>query len=196
MPGMRLRRLLFRAAEALAIAFAMAGGLLLLLLAAVTVYAVIGLALAGQPQRAALPVLAWFRPFIGESELVGLLIGVAVAAMLPYAQVRRAHIAVTFASERLPQHWRHRLRRTGDLLLAGLAALLAARLWAGAAEARLYGDQTMILRWPVWWAMAAIAACLAVLALASLATALAPDDKATGRRFGVRGTGDAPPGAA
>ncbi len=162
-------RVLHRAAEATAVA----GGLVLVGLSLVTVYDILGRLTADLAQAggwtgwlAAQPPLAWVRPLAGSYELMELGAAVAVFACLPYAQLRGAHVAAEVFTQRLGLRARAALTAAGDAAFCALAAVLAWRLAAGAIDLERYGQTSMILQVPTWWAAAAGVPCLALLALA------------------------------
>lgn len=160
------------------VAAALAGGLVLAGLALVTVYDISGRLVADLARAggwvgwlADRPPLAWIRPLAGTYELVELGAAVAVFACLPYAQMTGSHVAAEVFTARLPPRAQAALAAVGDALLCLLAAVLAWRLALGAADLARYGQTTMILQVPKWWAAAAGVPSLALLALVSADTA-------------------------
>ena len=120
-----------------AVASAGAGGAVLLALALTTVRSVLGRALFNQP----IP---------GDFEIMENGVAVAVALLLPFAQIKRGHVIVDFMTNWAPAAWRRRLDGLAALIFAGLFALL---LWRGVLGTRdAYGarEETVILALPVW----------------------------------------------
>jgi TRAP-type C4-dicarboxylate transport system permease small subunit len=131
--------LLARAARALAIA----GGLLLVAAMAVTVASV---------TRA-----AFGRPILGDTEIVEMLVGVAIAWFMPWCQVRGAHIRLDVFTARAPLSIRRRLDAVASLLVALVVTVLAWRLIQGGLDAFDRGRETMFLQLPYWWGYGAAA---------------------------------------
>jgi TRAP-type C4-dicarboxylate transport system permease small subunit len=146
---------LARAARALAIA----GGLLLVAAMAVTVASVI---------RA-----AFGRPILGDTEIVEMLVGVAIAWFMPWCQVRGAHIRLEVFTARAPLSVRRRLDATASLLVALVVAVLAWRLIQGGIDAFDRGRETMFLQLPFWWGFGAAAIGMLLWAAAAASQAVA-----------------------
>lgn len=103
------------------------------------------------------------RPLAGLTELTEIACAAAIFCALPWAQVSGANVAVEFATTRLPARLRSALSRAGGALYLVIAALIAWRLGAGAADMHRYGEATMILRLPVWPVFAIILPAMAML---------------------------------
>ena len=136
---------------------ALLGGLLLLLLALLTVVSVLGRYLFGAPIR-------------GDIEIVSLLTAVAVSLFLPYCQLEKGNVIVDVFTERAPRAVRAGLDALGSLLLGAVAVVFAWRLSAGAVDLRAYGDESMVLRLPTWWGFLVTIPCFALLAVVSAVT--------------------------
>jgi TRAP-type C4-dicarboxylate transport system permease small subunit len=148
-----------RALDVLARAFAFAGGVVLVAMTGMSVVSIAG--------RTVLS-----RPLAGDFELVQMGCAVAVAAFLPYCQLRRGNIIVDFFTVRAGPRVQAALDALGALLLAAVMALLAWRTAAGMLTVKAAGEITMIVGFPVWLGYAAIVPSLALTALVGLATAL------------------------
>ena len=148
-----------RALDLLARAFAFAGGVVLVAMTGMSVVSIAG--------RTVLS-----RPLAGDFELVQAGCAVAVAAFLPYCQLRRGNIIVDFFTVRASPRVQAALDALGALLLAAVMALLAWRTAAGMLTVKAAGEITMIVGFPVWLGYAAIVPSLALTALVGLATAL------------------------
>jgi TRAP-type C4-dicarboxylate transport system permease small subunit len=148
-----------RALDVLARAFAFAGGVVLVAMTGMSVVSIAG--------RTVLS-----RPLAGDFELVQVGCAVAVAAFLPYCQLRRGNIIVDFFTVRAGPRVQASLDALGALLLAAVMALLAWRTAAGMLTVKAAGEITMIVGFPVWLGYAAIVPSLALTALVGLVTAL------------------------
>lgn len=148
-----------RALEVLARAFAYAGGVVLVAITGMSVVSITARAVVG-------------RPVSGDFELVQVGCGVAIAAFLPYCQLRRGNIIVDFFTTRASRTVQRRLDALGALLLAAVMALLAWRTLAGMLTVKASNEITMIVGFPVWLGYAAIVPSLALTALAGVAVAV------------------------
>jgi TRAP-type C4-dicarboxylate transport system permease small subunit len=147
--------LLGRAARALAIG----GGVLLVAAMAVTVASVL---------RA-----AFGRPILGDTEIVEMLVGVAIAWFMPWCQVRRAHVRLDVFTARAPAPVRHGLDAASGLLVAVVVTVLAWRLVQGGLDAFDRGRETMFLQIPFWWGYGAAALGMLLWTAASVSQGLA-----------------------
>jgi TRAP-type C4-dicarboxylate transport system permease small subunit len=133
---------------ALAQAGALLGGALLLLAIGVTCASV----LRG----------AFGRPILGDSEVVEISLGVAVALYLPWAEMRGSHVIVDVFTARLPARGLAWLEAVMRAAVALVATVLAVKIADGA-----YGQwdrerATMFLEIPFWWGYAGAAVGLAL----------------------------------
>ncbi|MCS6878254.1 MAG: TRAP transporter small permease [Geminicoccaceae bacterium] len=129
--------------ERSAAAFAIAGGTVLLAIAAITgVNVLLYLADLLAPGR-----LGIVR---GYEDLVRLFVSAAVPMLFPYCQLRRGHVAVDLLAEHLPPPVRLGLERTGVALTAAIALFLAFWLAQGLLESRADGRIAGVLGWPEW----------------------------------------------
>jgi TRAP-type C4-dicarboxylate transport system permease small subunit len=134
--------------------WALAGGVVLAAVVAVTVASVLGRAL-------------FDRPFPGDVELVRMGTAIAAFAFLPYAQLTRADVSADIFT-------RGASRRTVAVFAAlaagvalAVAALLCWRMTAGMLDYRRYQETTAILEIPQWCAFPPILVSLALLAAAA-----------------------------
>jgi TRAP-type C4-dicarboxylate transport system permease small subunit len=148
-----------RVLDGLARGFALAGGAILVLVTGMSVASIAGRTLFG-------------APVAGDFELVQVGCAAAVAAFLPYCQLRRGNIIVDFFTARASRRVQRRLDALGALLLAAVMALLAWRALAGMLTVRASGEITMIVGFPVWLGYAAIVPSLALTAVAGVAVAV------------------------
>ncbi len=153
--GARFGRVLERVAQG----FALAGGVMLLAVTALTVTSVVGRSVFN-------------RPVLGDFELVEIGVAVAVFAFLPYCQLCRGNVVVDLFARRTGAHARAWADAAHSLIYALIAALFAWRLALGGAELRAWGETSMILGVPIWWGFVPMAASVAVLAVVCLYTLL------------------------
>ena len=147
-----------RALHRVALVIAVAGGMLLFAMIALSVWSVAGRWLFDAPVQ-------------GDFELVQLGCAVCVAAMLPWCQLESGHVIVDFFTLRASARTRARLDAFGALLLAACAALIAWRLTLGTLNVRENQETTMILAVPVWYAYAPMVPAFALLAVTGCYTA-------------------------
>lgn len=139
--------------------FAALGGLTLLAMMLVTVASV---ALRGTVGR----------PIPGDFELIEIGSAIAIFCFLPWCQVTRGNVLVDFFTQRSGLRTNHLLEALGDLLYCLIAALLMWRLIHGGIEMRAYGEQSMVLRVPIWWSFLVIIPAMALLTLTCALTTL------------------------
>lgn len=139
-------------AERLARTTALLGGLVLVAIAIMT-----GLSIAG---RAFL--WAGLHPVPGDFELVEAGTGFAVAAFMPWTQFKKGHASVAILTNAFGRRANGLIDLVGDVLLFATALLLSWRLGAGLIDKFGYGETTFILRFPLWWAYAAMLSGLIV----------------------------------
>jgi TRAP-type C4-dicarboxylate transport system permease small subunit len=134
---------------------AFAGGLALLLGAALTTVSVL---------------LRWSmnRPIPGDFELVAILCGLAVFGFLGWGTLRRSNILVDSLTAFLPKRLNDLVDAFWKLVWAAIALLLAERMAVGAIETFRNGTATMVLLLPTWWAVALGAFGLAIVVPAAL----------------------------
>lgn len=142
-----LRRIIF--------GWALAGGILLLLLAFATTWSAITGALFGQP----LP---------GEVELAELGVAIAAFTFLPYCQLIDANVSADIFTAGARPRTIAILKAFSGLIAFGFALLLLWRMNAGLADYRQYEEVTTILKIPIWVVFIPALASLVLLALASL----------------------------
>lgn len=158
-PFPRLRAVL----ESVATWAALLAGALLLAAVAVT---------AGSVLRGAL----LNKPILGDSEIVEMLLGVAVAFCLPLAEMRGAHVMVDFFTQKLPARGLAGLDALMRSVAAAVVFVLAWRLAIGGYNNWDRERETMFLEIPFWWGYAGAAigmalwmVCAAFVALESAA---------------------------
>jgi TRAP-type C4-dicarboxylate transport system permease small subunit len=138
-----MRGLLHRASAA----WAVAGGLLLFAIVAVTVTNVAAFTL----DRLAGLVGADVAGLPGYEDFVRLSLSSAALMLLPYCQARKGHVAVEiFADSVIPAGLQRVLDALWQLLMGALALFLAWKMTLGAIET--YQDHALsrVLGWPEW----------------------------------------------
>ena len=137
--------------------FAAIGGLVILAMMLMTVVSVVKRSVLGAPVP-------------GDFELVELGSAIAIFCFLPWCQVSGGNVLVDFFTSTANPRTNHLLEAAGDLLFLLIAALLAWRLFHGGAEMWQYGEQTMVLRIPLWWTFPVIIPAMALLVATCAAT--------------------------
>lgn len=138
------RRLLAPVADG----FAIAGGLVLVAAILVTVASVVA--------------ARFGAPILGNTEIVEMAAGVAIAFFLPICQLRGGNVIVDFFTTRVPPRVRDGLDAVMTFLFALVVAVLTWRLIVGGINAADRNRVSMFLALPQWWGYAA-AACAMVL---------------------------------
>lgn len=129
-----------RRLTALARIFAAVGGLCLTAAALFTVGAVLSAA-AG-------------APVLGDTEIVELLAGAAVASFMPYCQMLSGHVAITVFTDRAPAALKRLFDAGAAVLFAALIVILVWRMTLGGIDAFNRGRISMFLELPQWWGYA------------------------------------------
>ncbi|MDO4433957.1 MAG: TRAP transporter small permease [Alysiella sp.] len=110
-------------------------------------------------------------PIKGDVEIVQIACAMAVAAFLPYAQMKNAHVIVDFFTLKAPKIVRRVLDILANVLLSGVGFFLAWRSLLGMLSTKNSNSTTMILALPEWWAHLTIAPGLFLLGLTAFYTA-------------------------
>ena len=155
---MTLHALIGRVLERLAQLLAALGGLSLTGIALMSLYSVVMRNLFG-------------APIVGDFELAQMGCAVAVAAFLPFTQLRQGNIFVDFFTQRASDRTRARLDAMGALVVATALAILAWRTGVGGLDALRNDETTMIMGLPVWWGYALMTPSIGVAAAAAAYTA-------------------------
>ncbi|MEQ1595442.1 MAG: TRAP transporter small permease [Casimicrobium sp.] len=145
--------------ERAALALAVMGGVLLMLIAAMTVVSVIGRAAFG-------------KPVPGDIEVTQYAIAVAISAFLPYCLFSGGNLIVDFFTARASERVRRTLDAIGAFTLAFAMGLFAWRTFVGLFAVRESGETSMVIGVPLWWTYAGMAPCFALATLAALALAV------------------------
>jgi TRAP-type C4-dicarboxylate transport system permease small subunit len=129
----------------LSLALAWLGGLVLTLLALMSVTSIVGRALSG----------FGLGPVPGDFELVEAGTALAVFCFLPLAHLKRGHAVVDLFWGRYPPALQKAFNLLADALMLAVWLLLVWRMAVMAAEYRANAEVTFILQMPVWWGYAA-----------------------------------------
>ncbi len=124
---------------------ALLGGLVLVLIAVLTVVSITG--------RALLPF--GFKPLRGQFELVEAGTVFVVCAFLPWCHLNRGHASVAIFTDWLGTRFNAFIDLIGDVLLLAIALIITWRHLAGMMDKISYGETTFLLGLPLWWGYAA-----------------------------------------
>jgi TRAP-type C4-dicarboxylate transport system permease small subunit len=138
--------------------WALAGGLIILVLVLITA--------AG-----ALANLLFGTPYAGEYELAKHFVGIAIFTFLPYCQVTGANVTVDFFTEGMGRRGKAALQMFASLLAAAFAVVLLRQMSLGFVDYVRYAEVTPTLQLPLWTAFPPILLSLALLLAASVLTA-------------------------
>ncbi|MBH3431147.1 TRAP transporter small permease [Pseudomonas alkylphenolica] len=141
---------------ALTQSFALAGGVLLIGLVAMSMVSIVGRKLFSMPIR-------------GDMELVEVGAAIAIAAFLPLCELRGTHIKVDALTSWLPALARDTLDGIGHLLCCAAAWILAWRTWLQMLDSREFGETTTLLAFPLWIPLLLIVPSLVLLGFCALA---------------------------
>jgi TRAP-type C4-dicarboxylate transport system permease small subunit len=137
--------------------FAGIGGLVLVAMMLMTVTSVLKRSFLG-------------APIPGDFELVEIASAITIFCFLPWCQSTGGNVLVDFFTMKASPRTTHLLEAVGDLIYLLIAALLLWRLTHGGMEMREYGEQSMVLRIPVWWSFTIILPAMALLVATCAAT--------------------------
>jgi TRAP-type C4-dicarboxylate transport system permease small subunit len=108
----------------------------------------------------------------GDFEFVQMGVALIVFAFMPWCQARRGNVMVDSFTTRLPPRFQAALDALWEVVFAGMMALIAWRLGAGALEAARSSTTTMVLLLPIAPAIAACAILAGFTALIAFAMAI------------------------
>ena len=137
-----MKNVLYKAASWLAVA----GGLLALLIAVVTIVNVTAFGL----DKIARLFDANFPAIIGYEDFVSMIVSSAALMFFPYCQARRGHVAVDVFIKMFPAWFALTVDVISGICMTALALFLGYMMVNGLIEVR--GDNTLsaILGWPIW----------------------------------------------
>jgi len=136
-------------------AFAVGAGVLLILMAAMSLVSIVGRTFFG-------------KPILGDYELVQVMCAAAVSMSLPYCQIVRGNVIVDFFTTRMSPSVVRALDVFASILLAVLAFIVAWRLAIGMVDLQRNGDASMLTGFPTWVAYAPMVLSFLLLGLAAL----------------------------
>ncbi len=118
-------------------ALAIAGGMLMTGVVAMTGVSVVGRHLFN-------------APIPGDYEITELACGVAVFAFFPYCHMKNGNIVVEFFTERMRPRYKTALDTAHNFVFAVVAALISWRLFVGGVHKFEDGETTLFLGIPIW----------------------------------------------
>jgi TRAP-type C4-dicarboxylate transport system permease small subunit len=124
---------------------AIAGGLVLTAIVIIIVLSVVGRAF----------IWAGLGSIRGDYELVEAGVGFAIFAFLPWTHLTRGHAVVSIFTDFLSARANAWIMVVSDALMLAIAGFIAWRHWLGTLDKFNYGETTLLLRMPLWWAYAA-----------------------------------------
>jgi TRAP-type C4-dicarboxylate transport system permease small subunit len=139
-------------------AWALLGGVVLLLVVIVNVLSIVG-------------AVVW-QPFPGDFELTEVGVAVAVFAFLPYCQLTYSNVTADIFTSWLPQRPVAVLSIIASLVALAFSLFLLSRMYYGMLDQVAFNYTTAILQIPHWIAFVPILLSLALLAVAAAITAL------------------------
>jgi TRAP-type C4-dicarboxylate transport system permease small subunit len=137
--------------------WALAGGVILILLVLITA-------------ASAISNLAVGRPFTGEYELAKHFVGIAIFTFLPYCQLTGANVTVDIFTEGMGERAKAMMALVSSIFAGLFALVLLRQMSLGFADYWRYGEVTPTLHLPLWTAFPPILVSLALLLAASLIT--------------------------
>ncbi|MEP3046170.1 MAG: TRAP transporter small permease [Roseibium sp.] len=154
---------------------AIIGGLVLTALVVLTCFSVFGrglntlghsefLTTLSEP-LATMLIATGIGPIAGDFELVEAGIAFSIFAFMPICQLYRGHATVDIFATVFPRSLNRFLETFWEVILTAVILLITWRLYAGMISKMGYGETTLLLQFPVWWAygasfVAAVAASL------------------------------------
>lgn len=95
------------------------------------------------------------RPILGDTEVVELAAGVAVASFMPWCQINNGHVAITTFTDGAPARVRRLLDQAAAALTLAVVAVIAWRMMQGGIDSFARNRMSMFLNLPQWWGYAA-----------------------------------------
>jgi TRAP-type C4-dicarboxylate transport system permease small subunit len=138
--------------------FALAGGALLSLMAALVVVSIVGRVVFG-------------RPVAGGFEIVAMGTAISAFLCLPYCHWQRGNVVVNLFFSDAAKRLTHWLDAVAATFYGAIAMAFAWRMSAGLVDAIHYQDISVIIGLPLWWAYPPAIASFLLLAASCAATA-------------------------
>lgn len=142
----------------IATGWALAGGVVLLLVVLMHTWSVIG--------------TQFGLPFPGDFELTEIGVAIAAFAFLPYCQITGANVTADIFTSRASPRTLSVLSLIAALVAVVFSILLLWRMWAGMLDQKNYEYETAVLQIPNWLGWIPILISLALWAICSVATAI------------------------
>jgi TRAP-type C4-dicarboxylate transport system permease small subunit len=153
--------------EPLARLCAALGGLIIVIVAAMTCVSLLGRNTIG-------------KTIVGDVELTAFAAAAALALFMPWCQIKRGHIIVDFFTAKASVGVRAHLDRAGLLLTTLMLGILTWRAALGGLSAYKAGSGSMMLGFPEWIVYAGIVPGLALAAVIALVQTLRFTDLSEG----------------
>ena len=136
-----------RFVEVIAMGLALAGGLILLAIVALTCVSIIG--------HVFVPFDIGLGPIRGIYDMTEIGMAAAIFAFLPWAQLREAHARVDLFEPIMPKIADRSLDLLFNVAMFVVAVVGTWRLYLGMIDKHTYGETTLIAQIPVWQGYAA-----------------------------------------
>lgn len=136
--------------------WAVAGGLVLMLVVGVNVLSVIG--------------NIFWKPFPGDFELTEMGVAIAAFSFLPFCQFHGTNVTADIFTSRASPRWISAFGALASFVALLFAGLLLWRMFDGMLSQKEYGYTTAILQLPIWVAYVPILVSLALLLAAAAVT--------------------------
>lgn len=139
--------------------FAVVGGVVIGLLAILTVISVIGRVVLQAPIR-------------GDIEIAQFLMAFAISCFLPWCQWQRSHVVIEFFTQHVSRRLQVKLQQLGDGLMGIIAGIFAWRTALAAISALPTNEGSMLLGIPTWLNYAVLVPGFGVMAVIGLWSAV------------------------
>lgn len=171
---------------------ALVGGIVLIAIMVLTCLSVIGRALnslahfplikEGFPTVSQFLIQSGVGPVQGDFEIVEAGVAFAIFAFLPWCQLGRGHATVDVFTAFLPAPANRFIDVVAEILLTLVTLLITWRMVIGMLDKMSYGETTLLLQFPVWWAYAAsVVAAVTASLVAIYSTFLRLQEWSTGK---------------
>jgi TRAP-type C4-dicarboxylate transport system permease small subunit len=138
--------------------WALAGGVVLVLLVIMTA-------------ASAMSNLLFGRPFVGDFEIVKHGVAIAAFAFLPYCQLTHANVTVDIFTERMGERPKAAMVLLASLIAALVAVVLFRQMWLGMLDYIRYGEAMVSVPIRLWTAFPPALVSLVLMFVAALITA-------------------------
>lgn len=135
--------------------FAVASGVVLLGMAAMSLASIAGRSLFG-------------KPILGDYEMVQMMCAISVSMALPYAHWANGHVIVDFFTIKASPRLNLVLDSVAGVLMCAAGGVMCWRLAVGLVDLKSTHDSSMLLGLPTWWGYAPMVPSFGLLALVAL----------------------------